>query len=408
MDSSNVTAPSIPDHVPPELVREFQFDKAPGIDVDCFNAVLNQVRDWPEIFYAPNSRRGKNTWVVTRHDLIREVYQTPDLFSSHRNGDFASVIGEDWLALPLEADPPVHAGWRMLLNPIFAPARMKAMEDQITELANDLLDEIAPKGAAEFTSEFGIVFPVRIFLRLFGLPLEDATGFLEWERMLVHGTMDERRAGAKAIVAYLRQVLAERREQPRDDLISYVATAQIDGRLLEPDEALGMAFLLYAAGLDTVANTLAFMFRHLAEHPDDQQMLRDDPSLVPQAIEELMRAYPIVISGREVTRDVEWQGVKMKAGDMVSVATMFAGRDGREFPEPHKVDFRRQNVTHISFAAGPHRCVGSHLARRELRIAMETWLKRVPPFRIAPGDRAVTYGLGAFGIEHLPLVWDAN
>jgi len=204
----------------------------------------------------------------------------------------------------------------------------------------------------------------------------------------------------------LRRVLAERRAQPADDLLSYVATVEIEGRLLTPDEALGVAFLLYSAGLDTVANMLAFMFKYLAEHPQDQQLLRDEPALIPNAIEELMRAFPIILSGRQVTRDVEWHGVKMKAGDVVTLPTMLAGRDAQEFPNPDVVDFRREKVSHITFAAGPHRCVGSHLARRELRIALEEWLKRVPPFRIKPGERAVTHGIGVFGVERLPLVWD--
>jgi cytochrome P450 len=345
---------------------------------------------------------------MTRHELIREVYQDAELFSSHHNADFARLIGEDWPLLPLEADPPNHAAWRILLNPIFAPARMRALEDDIEALARKLVDGILAKGETEFMADFGEVFPVQIFLKLFGLPLEHTEQFLKWENLLLHSrTIEGRQEGARAIVAYLRKVIAERRVDPVDDLLSYVATTEIEGRKLTPDEALGVAFLLYSAGLDTVANMLGFMFKHFAEHPQDQQKLRDDPALIPDALEELMRAYPIVVSGREVTRDVEFHGVKMRKGDVVSLATMLAGRDEREFPNPDVVDFGREKVSHITFAAGPHRCVGSHLARRELRIAVEEWLKRVPPFRIKPSERAVTHGVGVFGVEKLPLIWQA-
>jgi|KBSSwiStaDraftv2_1062776.scaffolds.fasta_scaffold431316_1 cytochrome P450 len=407
MDDASAVTLEIPAHVPPELAREFQFETLPGADVDSVQAAADALRGGPEIFFGLGSRRGEGAWVLTRHELIREAYQDAELFSSRHNADFALLIGEDWPLLPLEADPPAHAAWRILLNPIFAPARMKLMEAQIEALAVELVDGLAAKGEAEFVSEFGEVFPVQIFLRMFGLPLEDTGLFVAWEGDLIHGlTIEARQQAARSIVEYLRRVLAERRAQPADDLLSYVATVEIEGRLLTPDEALGVAFLLYSAGLDTVANMLAFMFKYLAEHPQDQQLLRDEPALIPNAIEELMRAFPIILSGRQVTRDVEWHGVKMKAGDVVTLPTMLAGRDAQEFPNPDVVDFRREKVSHITFAAGPHRCVGSHLARRELRIALEEWLKRVPPFRIKPGERAVTHGIGVFGVERLPLVWD--
>lgn len=407
MDDATAATWQIPAHVPPELAREFRFEALPGSDVDSVQAAADALRGGPDIFFGLGSRRGEGAWVLTRHELIREAFQDAELFSSRHNADFAALIGEDWPLLPLEADPPAHAAWRILLNPIFAPARMRAMEAQIEALAIELVDGLAGKGEAEFVSQFGEVFPVQIFLRMFGLPLEHTDQFVAWEGDLLHSlTIEGRQRAARSIVDYLRKVLAERRVQPADDLLSYVATVEFEGRLLTPDEALGVAFLLYSAGLDTVANMLGFMFKYLAEHPQDQQLLRDEPALIPDAIEELMRAFPIILSGRQVTRDVEWHGVTMKAGDVVTLPTMLAGRDEQEFPNPDVVDFRREKVSHITFAAGPHRCVGSHLARRELRIALEEWLKRVPPFRIKPGERAVTHGIGVFGVERLPLVWD--
>jgi cytochrome P450 len=345
--------------------------------------------------------------VVTRHDLIREVFQDAETFSSKHNADFSLLIGEDWPLLPLEADPPEHASWRILLNPIFAPVRMKALETQIEALAVELIEGLKDKGGCEFVSEFGEIFPVQIFLRMFGLPLDHTAEFVSWETDLIHSlTLEGRQRGASAIVDYLRKVIVERRDNPTDDLISYIVAAQVDGRALTDDEALGVCFLLYSAGLDTVANMLGMMFKHLAEHPADQQALRDEPDLIPNAIEEMLRAFPIVVSGRLVTRDVDFHGVQMKPGDVVTLPTMLAGRDEREFENPDRIDFRREKLTHITFAAGPHRCVGSHLARRELRIALEEWLRRIPPFRIAENDQAVTHSIGVFGVNRLPLSWD--
>jgi len=407
MDIATAEQNHAPPHVPRELVRDFRFENLPGATVDPVLAAAEAVRGGPDVFYGLGARRNQGAWVVARHDLIREVFQDAETFSSHHNADFAQLIGEDWPLLPLEADPPEHAAWRILLNPIFAPARMKALEVEIETLARQLVDAAIEKGEAEFVRDFAEVFPVVIFLRLFGLPLEHADQFVAWENDLLHGaSMEARKAGARNIVSYLRQVIDERRKSPAGDLITYIVTAEVDGKALGDDQALGVCFLLYSAGLDTVANMLGFMFKHLAEHPQDQQRLRDHPEQIPNAVEELLRAYPIVVSGRRVTRDIDFHGVRMKAGDIVTLATMLAGRDAQEFPEPDKIDFDREKVGHITFAAGPHRCVGFHLARRELRIAIEAWLGRVPPFRVKAGETVEAHAVGVFGVTRLPLVWD--
>jgi cytochrome P450 len=401
------TAFAVPSHVPPELAREFSFDTLPGAGDDPFLAAEAAIKGLPDIFYGSAARRGGGAWVLTRHELIREAFQEAEIFSSRHNADFSLLVGEDWPLLPLEADPPAHAAWRILLNPIFAPARMKAMEAEIERTARELVDGLAAKGEADFVKDFAEVFPIVIFLRLFGLPLDMAASFVAWESDLIHGlSMEARQDGARKIVGYLRQVIAERRAAPSDDLISYVVNAQVEGRPLSDDEALGVCFLLYSAGLDTVANMLGFMFKYLAEHPQDQQRLRDHPDEIPNALEEMLRACGIIVSGRVVTRDIDFHGVAMKAGDAVVLATVFSGRDGEEFPDPDVIDFAREKVSHITFAAGPHRCIGSHLARRELKIALESWLQRVPPFRIKPGEKPVTHSLGVFGVNFLPLAWD--
>jgi cytochrome P450 len=403
---SAVSSAEVPSHVAPELVYEFRFENLPGVDVDAVQAAIDAARAMPDIFFGLGSRKGAGAWVLTRHELQREVLQDGATFSSHNNADFSLLLGEDWPLLPLNVDGAEHLEWRKLLNPIFSPRQMAKLETAIQKLAQDLVDGFADKGEVDFMKEFGSIFPVQIFLEMFGLPLEHAPMFIGWSDLLVHGqNMDERIDGARQIVTYLRRKIAERTAEPTDDLISYVVTAQVYGRGLTDDEKLGVCFLLYSAGLDTVANMLGFIFKYLAEHPEQQQLLRDDPSLIPNAVEELMRAFPIIITGRLVTRDIVFHGVQMRKGDTVCTATTLAGRDEREFPEPDRIDFTREKVNHISFAAGAHRCIGSHLARRELKIAIETWLNLIPPFRIADGERAITSGLNVLAVEKLPLTW---
>ncbi len=397
----------VPAHVPPELVRQFDFTKLRGVEDDAVQATVDAARQMPDVFWGVGAHaRHPGAWVLTRHDLLREVLQDPETFSSHDVSGLPALAGESWPLLPLEADGPDHAEWRKLLVPIFSPARMNAMEGQIETLARDLVEGLASRGEAEFMADFAQVFPVQIFLGMFGLPLELTAKFVAWEEKLLHSeSIDEKCGAARAIINYLREAIADRLQSPRDDLISYIAHAQVKGAELTDDQRIGVCMLLYTAGIDTVANMLGFMFRHLAENPDQQQSLRADPSLIPAAVEEMLRAFPIVMTSRLATRDIDFHGVKMKAGDHVVVPTHFAGRDGHEFPDPDRIDFARTKVTHITFAAGPHRCLGSHLARRELKVALETWLARVPEFRVVPGHRFKSSAQGVLAIKALPLTW---
>ena len=396
----------VPEHVPPQLVRDFNLGLLPDMDADPVAAVNFAVKDEPDIFYGLDARVGMNAWVIKRYDLMLEAFQDTETFSSRETANFSSLIGETWRLIPLEIDPPDHGAYRAILNPWFSPSRMKSLEDEIRGLAIDLIDKIKAQGTCEFVDDFAEVFPIQIFLSMFGLPISDARQFITWSRGMGATQWHEHgEKSARAIVDYLRVMIAEREKAPTEDLMSYVVTAQVNGRPLTDNEKLGMCFLLYVAGLDTVTNQLGFIFKHLAEHPHDQQMLRDDPDLIPNAIEEFIRGYGVVNTVRLVTRDVKFHGVDMKRGDLVFLLAALSGRDEEKFENASTIDYTRKTQSHISFAAGPHRCAGSHLARRELRAALEEWLKRIPPFRIEEGKSART-GLGAvMSVFELPLVW---
>lgn len=395
-----------PDHVPRHLIRDWNFATAPGAQRDPFRA-LSVLHDGPDIFWAPAVRNNHAAWVVTRHELIREILQDPARFSSKAIAGFSRLLGETWDLIPLEKDPPDHGRYRTLMNPIFSPSRVALIEDTVTATAEALIEKMKAKGEAEFIDDFARPFPVTVFLSLMGLPLELTAKFLAWEDGLLHGkTMEARIAAAAAIKDYLQDMIAKRRAAPTDDLISFAVTGEVEGRRLDDEEVLGVCYLLFVGGLDTVASALGFAFKHLAEDAANQALLRSEPDLIPAAIEELLRAHSAVITSRFVTRDTEFHGVTMKAGECVALATGLAGRDGREFPDPHRIDFLRENLRHIAFSAGPHRCIGSHLARRELKIALDLFLTRIPPFRIKPGETPVTHATGVFGVDYLPIVWD--
>jgi len=395
----------IPAHVPPELIQEFAFDTLPGLASDPARA-MDSVRDDRDIVYAPASRRGRGTWVLKRYEHIVEAFQKPELFSSYRFSGFSALLGENWPMPPMEYDPPQHRPFRMLLTPLFAPARMAMLEAGVAETVRGILDELRPRRACEFQSAFGMRLPATVFLRLMGLPLEDASTLLQWEYQLLHGgSLEDRIDGARSIKDYLLQHIKDRERNLQDDFISYIVRAEVDGKPLTPDERLGTCFLLYSAGLDTVASALGFTFRFLALNPDRQSELRRTPELRTRAIEEVLRADLNNVPGRWVTQDVVFHGVEMRKGDFVSLSTMFANRDPAAFPEPAKMDFERANVMrHLAFGSGPHFCIGSHLARRELRISLDAWMDTMPPFEI--GDRdPVTYGGSVFGVESLDLQW---
>src|SRR5262249_35019790 len=219
-------------------------------------------------------------------------------------------------------------------------------------------------------------------------------------------TLEGRVSGGLAIRDYLLGLIEERRKNPgTGDVTSIVVNARIDGEPLAPHRLIGMLFLLFIAGLDTTASSLGFFFKHLAESPDNQRRLREHPQLIPQAVEELLRAHSVVTTGRKVLQDTTLRGVNMKAGDWIVIGLMFGSRDPLEHKNATEIDFDRPVNRHMAFATGIHRCLGSHLGRRELVIAMSEWLQRVPPFHITPGRSPRMHGGIVFGVDHLPLSW---
>jgi cytochrome P450 len=406
----STAAIDIPGHVPAHLVSTFNFYTGPGMKPTPMGdpqAATSALFAGPPVFYAANNtRNGEGTWVVVRAEDQRRVLQDGVTFSSNRRL-FSSALGEDWPLIPLEVDPPEHGVWRSLLNPLLSPKRVVAMEPIVRLRAVELIEAIKARGdSCNVMNDFCLPFAVSIFLQFLGISPDRLSEFVGWAMDLLHGTPAQRTAAARTVVAYLDELQALRRREPTDDFMSFVTRADIEGRKMTEQEVRAMSVLLFIAGLDTVAAALGFDLYYLARHTADQELLRAEPARLVLASEELLRAYPTVTPVRRATQDVELSGAPIKTGDLVACPAMTANRDPAEFAEPDCIDLTREDNRHVAFAYGPHRCLGSHLARREIVVGLEEWLARIGPFRIKEGTTPMTHGGFVFGVEELILAWD--
>ena len=390
----------VPDHVPPHLVRPFDQISDPQMFEDPF-AYFASLHEGPEIFWSTGLG---GFWVVTRAEAIRELTQNPADFSNYPAG-----IGTSRFPLklvPLEADPPEHAQYRNMIARLMAPAAIQARTAQISSVINGLIDKVVDQGECEFNQAIADPFPTAIFTALMGLPLSESDKFLDWNKRVLHSVdVPNAQTAGMEIAGYLTKLIAQRRVEPQDDLVSALVEGRIGERPLTHEEILGYCFLLFIAGLDTTAATLGYMFAYLAQHPERQQALRENPAGIPIAVEELLRRYAVVIANRRCLRDLEFRGVKMKAGDMVMIATPLACLDPQAYACPMDVNLQRQPNPHMAFSYGPHRCLGSHLARAELQAALKAWLARIPRFRLKPGT-TLRHHTGVLGLDSLWLEWD--
>lgn len=397
--------PVIPAHVPPELVRQFPYAFGITTSADPFGDWAPTVHEGPAVFYAPHAYPGFSpAWIVRRVEDLRKVYFDTETFSSKDFSPYSKLIGDTWTNLPVEIDPPQHGKYRTFINPLFTPKAMAKLEDKIRGYAIEYVEDFRERGACEFMSEFAFEFPIKVFLELMDFPLSNTKQFLEWENGLLHEMDLWKMADAtRNVVAFLRDEIDDRRKKPRDDIISYALGVEVDGHKLNEDELVGFAFNLFIGGLDTVSTNMGHQFLHLARNPQDQAYLKENPMQIPHAIDEMMRAYAAVTTFRTVTKETEFAGVRMMPGDKVAMSTTLAGRDPEEFPEPGRIRFDR-NPRHVSWGYGPHMCVGMHLAKREMRIAIEEFVNRIPSFGIKPGHE-IEYHLGMIQPVSLPLVW---
>jgi cytochrome P450 len=347
--------------------------------------------------------------LLSRHEDVVYALRHPEKFSSAME---AIHLGNVRPLIPLQIDPPDHLKYRKLLDPLFAPREVNRLEGEVRDLTNVLIDAFAGDGEVEFTSAVAIPLPSTVFLALMGLPQDELPLFLSFKDGIIRppglGTAEgerARRETGRQIYAYFERVVEERRASPRDDLITRFTAAEVEGQRLSTEEILDICFLFIMAGLDTVTASLTCSMAYLATHPEPRRELASDPSLVPGAVEELLR-WESVVPGvpRVLTDDVEIAGEVLPKGTRVHPLLGAANVDPQEFPDPDRVDFHREGNRHLAFGGGIHRCLGSHLARLELRIALEEWHRRIPEYELAPGEVPV-YVPGLRTVDRLPLVF---
>ena len=392
---------NIPSHVPKELVFPFNMYNDARTKGDIHEGLATLFRDAPDLFYTPENG---GHWVATRYELMNEIVKDHERFSS-REVRVPRVEGS-YIAIPLNLDPPEHTFFRLILMHHFSPSAIRRLETRIRHWAKFLIGEIAGKGKCDFADTVGSLFPVSIFMELMGLPLERLR---EYRALVVEYFGDisaERRVELEKLIGgEMRQVIEARQIERRDDLISKLLDEEVDGKKMTLKELEDLANLMFQAGMDTVANFATFFFRYMGYRPELQRLLHENPDRIPDIVEEGFRMFGVVNNGRLVKHDTTLGGVQLRANDMVITMLSMGGLDDRVNADPHRFDIERKNRTHMLFSQGPHLCIGHQLARMEMQIFLDEWVKVMPEFRIADGYVAHFREGSVMGLGHLPIEW---
>ncbi|CDO37711.1 cytochrome P450 [Novosphingobium sp. KN65.2] len=393
-----------PDHVPADRVVDFDIFAPPGAEDDYFAAWASVRGDHALVWTTANGGH----WIAADGETTRRLWNDAENLSNEALA-VTPGLGEAMEFIPLQQDAPEHKPFRMAVMKGFANNHVVAMEPLIREVARELTAQIAPHGECEFMEEYAEVLPIHIFLTLIDVPTQDRLRLRPLGQQLTRPdgsmTVEQLRDAADG---YLRPYIEERLRNPGQDLFSRILSIPIEGRAWTFNEAQRMCRNLLFGGLDTVVSMFGNIALHLARHPENQDLLRQRPELIPQAADELMRRYPMVSVTRNLVRNVEIDGITLKAGDLVYLNSSIHNLDTACFDNPHKVDFERNlpPVRHTTMGVGPHRCVGAGLARLEAILFIEEWLKGIPPFRVKPGSPP-RYRAGNVGaLTELRLEWD--
>jgi len=422
--------------------RERALEAARALDLSSAEFLEHEFETWDLLrAHLPVAHTGQaplgqgvaGAWVLTRYDDIAEVLRNTSEFSSQT----ASYPVRPWI--PQAIDPPAHTGHRRLLNPWFTANEMQKLEPHLEQYAGLLLEKMLANDEFDFVADFADPFPTVIFCELAGFPPADYPQIMDWKNALMHANDGHARGHALAlakarelglpfepdgslsvpnlfqvratvgreIYAYLAGLLEQRRVQPADDLVSKLLTARYEGsRPLTQEELEDTLFLLFMAGLDTVASTLGLIVKTFAESGRARRefvAVMEDPGKVATAVEELVRYHAIVTTPRRVTRELGFRGERFGANEIVACPTPAANRDPAQFPDPYALIYDRTPNRHMGFGLGPHRCLGIHLARRELRVALQAFHRRLPDYRLHPAKQPELFG-GMKGASSLWLV----
>jgi cytochrome P450 len=356
----------------------------------------------------PVVRMGPLLMVNTR-ELVTAALRQPEVLSS---GMASARLGNTRPLIPMQVDPPHHAGYRRVLDPLFSRKALAGLEPYVVELVGRLIDDVVERGCCDFTEEVAVPLPGSVFLRLLGLPDSDRAALVRTKDGIVHPPRHDmaeaervQQAAGQELYRYFEAAVEAKRAAPADDLLTRLLAVEVDGRPLTRDEVVDVCYVLLLAGLDTVTDTMTLSWTYLARNPEHRARIVADPGLIPHAIEELLRwESPIPGVPRIAVAPTELGGCPVRPGEIVYVSFGSANTDEADLPDADNVRFDRKPNRHLAFGGGIHHCLGSHLAKLQIGAAMREWHRRIPDYEIPPGTE-LRYTPGLRSIEHLPLTF---
>lgn len=402
-----------PAHVPEDLVVRYDMYHGDGVMTFPPTAALAPGKD---LFYS--SMYG-GFWVVTRYELSRAIYQDPDTFNQWAKGIPANPFSK--LFKPLYLNPPEHILWRKVLTPLFSPRQLQRYEEFIRGVAKRQIAMIAPKGKTEIVADFADVIPGEMFCFMLGLDKEDYPRFAQLAHDLIFGPAAALKNGGSVEAArearvkaneeiddIIAKLIPERRKNRGEDIVSVLLDGEVNGQPLSEDDIITMTTLLFFAGTDSTRAAITYAFNMLANQPELRDRLVNEPGIIKQATDELVRLHGFHMSARVATKDTEVGGVLIKEGDIVTLSTGASNRDADKFENPNVADFDRANAhSYLTFGAGPHRCIGSHSATLQMRVALEEWHKVIKDYRIDGDAEPISFvgGQGKVIPQNLSLAF---
>lgn len=407
MNAAAVLSPAstIPDHVPEHLVYDFDIYADPRIGEDVQGSYVAAIEAAPDIFWTP---RNGGHWMAKGFDAITGIVTNPEYFSV-REMQIPRVENPPFF-IPLSLDPPDNLPYRRAMSPMFGPNAIKGLEPRIREWAAQIVDAVADRGECDFQADVAKIFPVSVFMELMGMDLSRLQEFRHLAEDFFEAQNDAAELGrlSAEILGILTALIAQKRADPDDKLMSHLINVDIGGRTMRDDEILAMSFVLFLGGMDTVTNVTGFAYQQLAQMPDVQARLVADPSMIPAFADESIRLYGVVNSPRLVVKDIDIGDARFREGEMVLCILCAGSRDPAKFDAPNAFDLDRKRTAHLTFSSGPHLCIGHVLGRAEIRILTEEWIKRVPSFSAAGRERHRFRTGTVMALENLPVQWSVG
>jgi len=369
-------------------------------------------REDPVAWHAGDVHGGPGYWIVSKYEDVKLVSKNPRLFSSVPGNQIEDLPQEQLLGPPsmIGMDPPAHARYRKLVSGGFTPRTIRALEPHTHEIVREILDRIEPKGHCDFVTDVAAELPLQVIAEFLGVPQEDRHAIFEWSNRLIGtedpeyaGTPEDGRAAAAEMFVYANRLAEERRRAPGQDLVSALLEGEVEGERLTLPEFDSFFLLLAIAGNETTRNLISHGMWLLCEHPAARQRLLREPGLLPSAVEEMLRfRAPVMYFRRTAMQDTELRGKRIRRGDKLTLWYPSANRDEDVFPDPDVFDVAREPNDHLAFGVGEHFCLGSHLARLEIRVMFEHLLRRLPDLAI-DGEVRTLHSHFIDGVKSMPV-----